>query len=151
MKLSCLTEEELLELYYQESDCEKAKIHVADCSTCQERFYSLCRDLIDFEVLVPDLGFTAVNEAMNVIEQSMETSEFQEILTPEEVADWFKVDTHNILNIYEQLPHFIVDGQIRFERKALEKFLNSQSSRADQQAPDQLQFKLISIAGRKAG
>ena len=151
MKRQCLTEEELLELYYQEEVDKSAKNHIAGCKICQQSFSRLCDDLLDLELPVPDAGYEALGEALEVIAAEKGGRQNDEIMTPEEVADWFKVSPHNIYNMLHQIPHFIIDGNIRFTRKALQSFLDSQYSKADKKAPDQFESKVISLAGRKAG
>jgi hypothetical protein len=151
MKRQCLTEEELLELYYQEEFDKNAKAHIAECEKCQQSFSRLCDDLLDLDLPVPDAGYKALAEVLEIIEADETSGQKEEILTPEEAADWFKVSPHNIYNILHQIPHLVIDGNIRFTRKALQSFLDTQYSKADKKAPDQLEGKIIPLAGRRAG
>jgi hypothetical protein len=151
MTARCLTEEQLICLYYEEPESLDHKEHLAGCSLCQEKFHQLCNDLMEIEMEVPDGGFTAVNEAVKIVEKPVATDAGDEILTPDEVADWFKVSRQNIMNMVHLLPHFVIDGKIRFERSALKSFLQKQGRGAESKAPDQPQFKIISLVSRKAG
>ena len=151
MNYPCLTEEQLISLYYQEEDAAELRSHLRICENCQQHFHLLCQDLLDIDSSVPDGGKIAVEEALKVIEQSETESAEDEILTPEEVASWFKVSFHNIMNMLHLLPHFIIDGQIRFEKRALKEYLKSQSAGAASKAPDQPRHNIISQVCRKAG
>ena len=151
MKRNCLSDEELLELYYQEDCDDSARHHLSCCPDCQQSFYQLCNDLIDLELPIPDAGYRAVQEILETIEKQIDESHKDEVMTPEEVADWFKVSPHNIYNMLHQIPYFVIDGKIRFTRKALQSFLDSQYSNADKKAPDQLASNIIPLSGRKAG
>ncbi len=150
MKSSCLNEEQLIGLYYGEAESNEHKAHLASCEHCQQQFHKLCEDLIAIESEVPDAGYKAVNEALHLINQREKHDADTEILTPEEVADWFKVSRHNIMNMLHLMPHFVLDGQIRFERSALKAYIQSQYSGAESKAPDQPRQRIISLVSRKA-
>ncbi len=147
---NCLSMEQMLDLYYQEGEFAAAKAHIASCENCQQQFHALCEDLVAIDSPVPDAGFKAVEEAMKIIGLRQNRPAEDEILTPEEVADWFKVSRHNIMNMLHLLPHFIIDGEIRFERQALKEYLKGQNAGAASKAPDQPRHNIISLAGRKA-
>lgn len=146
----CLNEEQLLELYYRENDVTEAKAHLGKCAHCQQQFHLLCLDLVNLEFPAPDAGYNAVAEALKIIDSRAGQNPDDEILTPEEVADWFKVSRHNIMNMLHLLPHFIIDGQIRFARQALKEYLKGQSAGAASKAPDQPRHNIISLVSRKA-
>lgn len=150
MTVRCLNEEELMSLYYADSSVECLKSHLATCQTCQENFHQLCLDLIDLELNVPDGGYKAVEEVLKTIEMQQNKLADDQILTLEEVSEWLKVSTHNVMNMLHLLPHFIIDGNIRFQREALKSYLQSQNSGAETKAPDQPRHGIISLASRRA-
>ncbi|MEW6709915.1 MAG: helix-turn-helix domain-containing protein [Candidatus Riflebacteria bacterium] len=150
MTAKCLNEEQLIDLYYGENASSEARLHLAECEVCQALFHQLCEDLVNIDSPMPDAGFKAVEEALKILDLREKRSEDDEILTPEEVADWFKVTRHNVMSMLHLLPHFIVDGQIRFERSALKTYLKGQYSGAASKAPDQPRQTIISLVSRKA-
>lgn len=150
MTARCLNEEELMELYYADSPVESLKSHLSTCQDCQKAFHELCNDMINLELSVPDGGHKAVEEALRTIDMQQSKTAKDEILTLEEVSAWLKVSTHNVMNMLHLLPHFIIDGNIRFEREALKKYLHSQNSGAEMKAPDQPRHGIISLASRRA-
>jgi hypothetical protein len=151
MKSLCLTQEELLLLYYQEGELKKYKKHLQTCSECQQKFYNLCSDLIDVEFCVPDGGHEAVADAVKELFEAEEksVSADDEILTPEEAAKWLKVSVHNIYNILHLVPHFVIDGHVRFERQKMFEYVKGRS-RDTEKAPDQSHKNIIPFISRKA-
>lgn len=147
----CLYEEELIELFYAESQSASMKEHLAECSLCQTAFARICSELIEIDLQVPDGGQLAVSEALALIDRRNGFVELSEILTLEEVAQWLKVSNHNIRNMLHMLPHTIIDGNIRFDRKQLTDYLFAGNPGAEKKAPDQSRQRLISLPGRKVG
>ncbi len=150
MKRNCLCDEELLNLYYQESNSQEARQHLATCSDCQQKFHELCNDLVDLEIYVPDGGHEAVAEASKILFGDNFQSGGDEIMTPEEVASWLKVSPESIYNILHLMPHLIVDEYIRLERREVLAYLKSQSSGTEMKAPNQSRNKIIPLISRKA-
>ena len=87
----CLAEEQLIELYYAETDGADAKEHLAACPVCQAAFARLCNELVDIDMQVPDGGHRAVSEALSVVSRQQQTTTDDAIMTIEEVAQWLKV------------------------------------------------------------
>ena len=135
---NCLTEEQLIALYYQEEIMPEAKNHLAACESCQKVFHELCTDLMAIEYPVPDKGYSAVSQAIKSISDSHDAITDDSILTPEEVSRWLKVEVHNIFNMLHLLPHFVVDGNIRFRKNAVREYIKSSEAGADEKAPVQL-------------
>lgn len=135
---NCLTEEQLIELYYQEEKMPEARNHLAACEDCQKDFYELCTDLMAVEYPVPDRGYSAVSQAIKSIPDVHDSKPDDSILTPEEVSRWLKVEVHNIFNMLHLLPHFVVDGNIRFRKSAVREYIKSSEAGADEKAPVRL-------------
>ncbi|OGK05263.1 MAG: hypothetical protein A2W80_07040 [Candidatus Riflebacteria bacterium GWC2_50_8] len=141
----CLAEEQLIELYYAETDCAEAKEHLAACQVCQAAFARLCNELVDIDMQVPDGGHRAVSEALSVVTRQPQTQTSDTIMTIEEVAHWLKVSYHNVNNMLHLLPHFIIDGQVRFNRRLLEDQLFKSRAEAEKKAPDQPRLRPIAL------
>jgi hypothetical protein len=137
MKGRCLDQEQLIELYYTENDCAEAKAHLASCPDCQSAFARLCNELVELDIAVPDGGHRAVSDALSAISRQNQANEPDAIMTIEEVALWLKVSYHNVNNMLHLLPHFIIDGQIRFNRRLLERHLFKNQTEAERKAPGQ--------------
>ena len=141
----CLNEELLIELYYAETDCAEAKAHLAGCSDCQAAFARLCNELVELDMAVPDGGHRAVSEALKAVSRQSQTVGQDTIMTIEEVAEWLRVSYHNVSNMLHLLPHFIIDGQVRFNRRLLENHLFNNRAGADSKAPQQPLRKPVPI------
>lgn len=141
----CLAEEQLIELYYAENDCADAKEHLAACQVCQAAFARLCNELVDIDMPVPDGGHRAVSEALSVVTRQSPPQSSDTIMTIEEVAQWLKVSYHNVNNMLHLLPHFIIDGQVRFNRRLLEDQLFKSRAEAEKKAPDQPRLRPIAL------
>lgn len=149
--MSCLTEEQLLEIYYDELPQSEMKQHLSQCALCQRAFSRICNELMDLDMTVPDGGHRAVSEALAIVNRGNSADSNSEIMTIEEVAAWLKVDYHNICNMLHLLPHTIIDGNVRFEKARLVKHLFGGKTGAEMKAPDQPRQKIISLVGRRAG
>ncbi len=146
MNSRCLNEEQLIELYYDEAGCDEVKAHLAGCSICQKAYSKLCSELIEIDIRVPDGGNRAVSEALKMIERQQNQQNSDEtIMTIEEVAQWLKVSYHNVNNMLHMLPHFIIDGQIRFNKAMLENHLFNNRAKTEKKAPDQSRLRPISL------
>lgn len=141
----CLNEDQLIEVYYAECDCNEAKEHLASCQACQIAFGKICSELVEIDMQVPDGGQRAVKEALSLIARQQKATTEDMIMTVEEVAHWLKVSSHNINNMLHLLPHFIIDGQIRFNRRLLEQYLFKNRIEAEKKAPDQPHLRPIPI------
>ncbi len=139
----CLNEEQLIELYYAESDCAEAKAHLASCPDCQNAFARLCNELVELDMAVPDGGHRAVSEALKAVSRQSRTAGQDTIMTIEEVSQWLRVSYHNVSNMLHLLPHFIIDGQIRFNRRLLEQHLFKNQTEAERKAPGQPHLRSI--------
>jgi len=151
MTMLCLSEEQMLELYYDDSVPTQMKQHLASCSKCQKAFSQICNELMELDMSVPDGGHRAVSESLAIINRETAGGKRPEIMTIEEVADWLKVDYHNVCNMLHLLPHTIIDGNVRFDKALLIKHLFSGKTGAEMKAPDQPRQKIISLASRRAG
>ncbi len=149
--MSCLTEEQLLEIYYDELPQSGIKQHLSQCSICQRAFSRICTELMDLDMTVPDGGHRAVRESLEIISRENPAGMNSEIMTIEEAAVWLKVDYHNICNMLHLLPHTVIDGNVRFEKARLVKHLFGGKTGAEMKAPDQPRQKIISLVGRIAG
>ncbi len=123
MSSHCLNEEQLIGLYYDEPDSADLKEHMGGCEACQQSFSELCHELAEIDLPVPDGGQRAVAEALKLISHREPLVSRDEIMTIEEVAEWLKVSYHSLSAMLHQLPHFIVAGNIRFNRRLLENHL----------------------------
>ncbi len=152
MNSRCLDEEQLISLYYDEADAEAAacREHIRECPACQQAFAALCSELAEIDLPVPDGGHRAVAEALKLIGRQQPGTSRDEIMTLEEVAEWLKVSAHALAGMLHQLPHFIVAGQIRFNRRLLENHLFNRRSEAENKAPDQPRQRLKVVGGRAA-
>ncbi|MBU1105993.1 MAG: helix-turn-helix domain-containing protein [Candidatus Riflebacteria bacterium] len=141
----CLNEEQLIELYYAENDSVDARTHLAGCQTCQNAFANICNELVEIDMQVPDGGHRAVSEALCMISRQQQAPANDTIMTIDEVAQWLKVSYHNVNNMLHLLPHFIIDGQIRFNRRLLENHLFKNRAEAEKKAPDQPSLRPIAL------
>ena len=141
----CLNEEQLIELYYAETENADARKHLAGCQSCQKTFAQICSELVDIDMQVPDGGHRAVSEALSMVTRQPQTSTNETIMTIEEVAQWLKVSYHNVNNMLHLLPHFIIDGQVRFNRRLLENHLFNNRAEAEKKAPDQPRLRPIAL------
>jgi hypothetical protein len=137
MSSDCLNEEQLISLYYEESDSVDEKQHMRGCEACQLAFARLCRELGEIDMPVPDGGYRAVAEAIKLINRQEPSAARDEIMTIEEVAEWLKVSYHSIVSTLHQLPHFVVDGNVRFNRRLLEDHLFNSRSASENSVSDQ--------------
>lgn len=151
MTMLCLSEEQMLEIYYDDSVPNELRQHLASCSKCQKAFSQICNELMELDMSVPDGGHRAVSESLEIINRETAGEKRPEIMTIEEVAAWLRVDYHNVCNMLHLLPHTIIDGNVRFEKALLMKHLFSGKKGAEMKAPDQPRQKIISLAGRRAG
>ncbi len=154
MNSRCLDEEQLISLYYGEVDADAdaaaCREHIRECPACQQAFAEVCSELAKIDLPVPDGGHRAVAEALKLIGRQQPAADRDEIMTLEEVADWLKVGSHALAGMLHQLPHFIVAGQIRFNRRLLENHLFNRRSEAENKAPDQPRQRLKVVGGRAA-
>ncbi len=150
MSSNCLNEEQLISLYYDESDSADEKEHIRGCEACQQAFAQLCQELVEIDLPVPDGGHLAVAEALRLISRLEPSGARDEIMTIEEVAEWLKVTYHSVAAMLHQLPHFVVDGNVRFNRRLLENHLFNSRSVAEVKAPDQPRQRFKVISGCRA-
>lgn len=150
MTMLCLSEEQILEIYYDDSVPNELRQHLASCSKCQKAFSQICNELMELDMPVPDGGHRAVSESLAILNRESATGQQSEILTIEDVAAWLKVDYHNVCNMMHLLPHTVIDGNVRFEKAQLVKHLFGGKTGAEMKAPDQPRQKIISLAGRRA-
>ena len=150
MSSKCLNEEQLISLYYEESGSPAEKEHIRGCEACQLAFAKLCQELAQLDMPVPDGGHRAVAEAIKLISRQEPSGASDEIMTIEEVAEWLKVSYHSVASMLHKLPHFVVDGNIRFNRRLLENHLFNSRSEAENKAPDQPRQRFKVISGHRA-
>jgi len=128
MKSKCLTDENLIELFYEpDSANEEYKIHMSKCSECQLRFSKIIDELTDLGDEVPDCDDRIVDEIERIIEsERSEDSEFQNsnaIMTIEDVAKHLNVTVTNVSNMLHDIPHFVFDGEVRFRFTAINEYI----------------------------
>jgi hypothetical protein len=119
----CLTEEQLVEIFYDEAEDLSLRKHLGSCRKCQEAFAAICSELIDLQIAVPDGGGRAVREALILCDNNRASTRSVSIMTVEEAAAWLRVDYQNICNMLHLLPHQVIDGKVRFDRQQLYQYL----------------------------
>ena len=161
--MNCLTEEQLLDLYYNEEESNEInnlKEHIAKCENCQKAFSRFCLEIMEIEYPVIDSGNKAVERALELIVPHYQipekivhqkTKTTNEILTVTEAAKLLKVEPHNILNMLSEMPYFKFDNEIRFRKTELLNFIKKLEKRASSKAPEQLFNNIIPISKRKLG
>ncbi len=158
MNKKCLTEEQMMELYYNEDSSEtlnELKQHMTDCKLCQKSFSQFCQDLMEIEFPVIECSNRVIDEAISLIENSDEEPsdniQQQDILTVDEAASLLKVQPHNVLNMLHKMPYFTFDNEIRFLKSELINFIAELGTGADERAPRKLHENIIFLKSRKAG
>jgi hypothetical protein len=127
MRKNCLTEEEMYELYCLEAgddQCVEIKEHIAKCESCSKQYAIIVEDFISLEFSAPDDGGDRALEntltSLGMAAPTPKVAVEDEILTIQEAANWLKVKENNILNMLAIIPHFIIDGEIRIRKEALQ-------------------------------
>lgn len=121
----------LIGLFYGElpaSEREPLLAHLAACPACAARRESLDSTLAGLDLPCPDGGARALRTALRVAAlpdpAAKPASPADEILTPEEVAEWLKVPAESVGRMLHALPHFVFDGQVRIRKEALLHFID---------------------------
>lgn len=150
MSSRCLSEEQLISLYYGEPESAEVKEHMSGCDACQQTFARLCRELSEIDMPVPDGGQRAVAEVIRLTGRQDVPGGQNDIMTIDEAAAWLKVSYHSLYSMLHQLPHCVIDGNVRFNRRLLEEFLFSSRAAGVIDGVDQPRQRLKVICGRKA-
>ena len=150
MNSKCLNDEQLICLYYNEAEAAGCKEHMHGCENCQQAFARLCSELAEIDIPVPDGGQRARNEALGMLEIQERPADRDEIMTMEEVSGWLKVSYHSLAAMLHRLPHFIIDGHVRFNRLLLENYLFNSHSSTETGAPETRRKHLKVVSGRSA-
>ncbi len=139
----CLTEQDLLDLFYNESESPaEARHHLDACPSCRASYTALERQMKSVSDPLPNGGDRALAGALKMLGLStpLETSKSREaapvptastgsavlsddILTLSEVAAYLRVDLEQARSLLVELPHLNIGGAIRVRRPALEAFL----------------------------
>ncbi len=150
MNSQCLNDEQLICLYYDEAEAADCKEHMRGCEDCQQAFARLCSELAEIDIPAPDGGQRAMSEALRMFENQERRAGRDEIMTMEEVSGWLKVSHHNLAAMLHRLPHFIIDGQVRFNRRLLENHLFNSRSLTETVEPETRRKHLKVVGGRCA-
>jgi hypothetical protein len=135
---NCLTEDNLIELYYGEEPNKTNKkylIHLSNCEKCKIKYNELKIFLDSLNMDVNEkYGKLALAKSLSAIGLTTDESNIQqklpqpqidnEILTISEAASYLKVNETNVRNMLHLIPHFVFDGNIRIRKEKLVIFIN---------------------------
>ena len=134
---NCLTEDNLIELFYGEEPKEISKKylnHLSHCEECQNKYNELKVFLNSLNMDVDEKGgklglaksLSSIGISTKETIVSENPSKLQpdnEILTISEVASYLKVNETNVRNMLHLIPHFVFDGNIRIKKEKLLIFI----------------------------
>ncbi len=127
----CLNDEQLLTLYYDETDAAGSaaeRVHLAGCATCAAALRALTETLGAVADPLPDGGARAMRATLSMLGLAASgpaspVAGDPEVMTLDEVVAWLRLDRSAIPALLAGLPHFTIAGQIRVRRAALLAFV----------------------------